>query len=142
MIFKTKNAPEFYLDEGCFIREIINVAEIPNISISQARVEVGQTTELHSLTGVEIYYILMGEGLVELGSAEKRTVERSDVVYISAGQPQRIQNTGKQDLVFLCICLPRFRPQDYAPRWLHLSKFCLSSPPGGQPADLTEYLQN
>lgn len=113
MIFKTTNAPEFYIDEGCFIREIMNIAAIPNVSISQARVEVGKTTQLHSLTGDEMYYILKGKGEVKINKDKNQMVEPGDVAYIKAGQPQKIKNTGVEDLVFLCICTPRFEPENY-----------------------------
>jgi hypothetical protein len=32
----------------------------------------------------------------------------------AAGATQRITNIGRTDLVFLCVCTPRFRPENYA----------------------------
>lgn len=113
MIFKTTDTSEYFLDEGCFIREIMNTAAIPNISIAQARVEVGKTTELHTLTADEMYYILAGEGAVEIAGQPQQIVQVGDVAYIKAAATQRITNTGDQDLVFLCICAPRFTPEKY-----------------------------
>lgn len=113
MIFKTSNASEFYIDEGCFIKEIMNVATIPNVSISQARVEIDKTTQLHALTGDEMYYILRGKGEVEINHGEKQVVEPGDVAYIKAEQAQKIKNIGTVDLVFLCVCTPRFEPENY-----------------------------
>jgi mannose-6-phosphate isomerase-like protein (cupin superfamily) len=34
-------------------------------------------------------------------------------VVIPAGTPQQIENTGTTDLVFLCVCSPRFRQEGY-----------------------------
>ena len=34
-------------------------------------------------------------------------------VWIPAGVPQRISNTGEGDLVFHCLCTPRFRQEAY-----------------------------
>lgn len=113
MIFKTTNTSEYFLDEGCFIREIMNTADIPNVSIAQARVEVGKTTELHTLTADEMYYILSGQGEVEIAGQPKTLVSVGDVAYIKANATQRITNTGKEDLIFLCICAPRFTPEKY-----------------------------
>ena len=113
MIFKTTDAPEFYIDEGCFIRELMNVASLPHLSISQARVKVGKTTELHTLTGDEIYYILKGTGEVTVGENTPQFVEPGTVVYIRAQQAQQIKNSGAEDLLFLCICTPRFEAKDY-----------------------------
>ena len=36
-----------------------------------------------------------------------------DIVLIPAGTPQRIRNPGDEDLVFYCICTPRFDESDY-----------------------------
>jgi mannose-6-phosphate isomerase-like protein (cupin superfamily) len=36
-----------------------------------------------------------------------------DVVVIPAGVPQQISNDGDSDLVFYCICTPRFRKAKY-----------------------------
>ena len=36
-----------------------------------------------------------------------------DVVVIPAGVPQQITNVGDADLVFYCVCTPRFRPDGY-----------------------------
>ena len=30
-----------------------------------------------------------------------------------AGTAQRITNTGESDLIFLCVCMPRFTPDSY-----------------------------
>jgi mannose-6-phosphate isomerase-like protein (cupin superfamily) len=40
-------------------------------------------------------------------------VEPGDVVVIPPLCRQRIANVGKTDLVFLAICTPRFRPENY-----------------------------
>ncbi|MFK7935104.1 MAG: cupin domain-containing protein [Saprospiraceae bacterium] len=113
MIFKTTDTSEYFLDEGCFIREIMNTSDISNVSISQARVEVGKTTELHTLTADEMYYILSGKGEVEIAGNAKQLVTVGDVAYIKAEATQRITNTGDEDLIFLCICAPRFTPDKY-----------------------------
>jgi mannose-6-phosphate isomerase-like protein (cupin superfamily) len=43
-------------------------------------------------------------------------VKAGDVVLIPAGKFQRIANVGKDDLVFLCICTPRFEAKHYHDR--------------------------
>ena len=105
---------EFYTLERCHIVELHNGAEDDACSIARARVDPGVTTQLHSLRGtVERYVILSGQGKVEVGGAEPANVGALDVVTIPAGESQRITNTGTADLVFLCVCTPRFRPKCY-----------------------------
>lgn len=104
---------EFYTAERCYIMELFNAPDCPHSSIARARVKPGVTTQLHSLTGVrEIYVIESGEGIVEIDGKQAR-VAVGDRVDIPAGTPQRITNTGKGDLIFLCLCAPRFKPENY-----------------------------
>ncbi len=105
---------EFYIDEGCFILELCNAPEDPELSIARARVEPGKTTRWHRLKGTtERYVILEGEGRVEVGSLPPQRVKPGDFVLIPPMVRQRITNIGRQDLIFLAICTPPFTPQIY-----------------------------
>jgi mannose-6-phosphate isomerase-like protein (cupin superfamily) len=57
--------------------------------------------------------ILEGIGEVEVGGEPPVSVSPFDVVNIPAGTPQRIRNAGSKDLIFLCVCTPRFRSEAY-----------------------------
>jgi len=50
---------------------------------------------------------------VEVGDGVRQRVAANDVVAIPANVAQRITNTGAEDLVFLCLCSPRFQPECY-----------------------------
>jgi len=115
-------APEFYLSEGCFISEWSNTPEDPDLSIARARVPPGVTTRWHRLAGTtERYVILEGSGRAYVGTTAPWTVGPGDVVRIPPGTPQRIENTGPGELVFLAICTPRFVPEAYEElsQWKH-----------------------
>lgn len=105
---------EFYTSEQCYITELSNTADDPDVSIARARVEPGVTTRWHRLTEtVERYYILTGRGRVEVGELPPQEVNSGDIVLIPAECRQRITNIGSEDLVFLAICTPRFSNADY-----------------------------
>jgi mannose-6-phosphate isomerase-like protein (cupin superfamily) len=105
---------EFYIDEGCFINELSNSDTDPEVSIARARVLPGATTRWHRLAGTaERYVLLSGTGRVEIGRLPAQDVGPGDVVLIPPGSRQRITNLGREDLVFLAICTPRFRPEAY-----------------------------
>jgi mannose-6-phosphate isomerase-like protein (cupin superfamily) len=105
---------EYDTPERCRILESWNREDDPAMSIARARVAPGITTRLHRLTGItERYFILSGEGLVEVSDQTPQPVTAGDVVYIPAGCPQRIRNTGEDDLVFVALCTPRFVPSAY-----------------------------
>lgn len=104
---------EFYTEERCFITEQMNDPTCPEMSLARARVAPGVTTRLHLLRGtVEVYVILSGTGLVEVGGVSAY-VAPGDRVVIPAEATQRITNTGERDLVFQCLCQPRFRVENY-----------------------------
>lgn len=105
---------EYFFREGCYITEIANRADDPAVSIARARVEPGCTTRWHRLRDtVERYVILSGSGVVEIGDERAREVKAGDVIFIPALCPQRIHNSGSDDLIFLAICTPRFLPENY-----------------------------
>lgn len=105
---------EFWISEGCFILELSNTPDDPEASIARARVRPGDTTRWHRLAGTtERYVILEGRGRVAVGDLPPREVGPGDVVRIPPLCPQRISNTGTTDLIFLAICTPRFRPENY-----------------------------
>ncbi|MBW1649699.1 MAG: cupin domain-containing protein [Deltaproteobacteria bacterium] len=105
---------EFYISENCYIIELYNTPEDPNISIARARVKPGNTTRLHRLIGTsERYYIISGKGRLEIGTLQPREVNPGDIAVIPAMCSQRISNIGSEDLIFLCICAPRFTKDIY-----------------------------
>ena len=105
---------EFATPERCRILELSNSADDPDVSIARARVARGTTTRWHRVVGAaERYVILEGTGRVEVGSLAPQEVRAGDVVLIPPSCRQRIANIGTGALVFLCICTPRFRPEDY-----------------------------
>jgi len=105
---------EFYTAEKCFITELSNTSDDPQVSIARARVEPGVTTRRHLLKGTtERYYIVSGRGRVEIGELPPQEVTDGDIVFIPPMCRQRITNTGTDDLIFLAICSPRFVPDAY-----------------------------
>ncbi len=114
IVIKESFDGEFYTEEQCYITELSNSSADPDVSIARARVEPGATTRLHRLSeSFERYYILSGMGEVELGDLPRANVRAGDVVLIPPMCPQRITNIGTDDLIFLAICSPRFRAEDY-----------------------------
>ena len=97
--------------ERCIITENYSTE---NLSIAQARVKPGITTLAHHLTGVnEIYLITSGTGQVDVGDLQPTKVTSGDLIVIPAGCSQRISNIGKNDLIFYCICTPKFTSESY-----------------------------
>jgi mannose-6-phosphate isomerase-like protein (cupin superfamily) len=65
-----------------------------SMSLAEATVGAGQTTEYHlHRTSEEIYYILEGEGLMEI-EGEEEEVSKQQAVIIPSGKKHRITNIG------------------------------------------------
>ena len=106
--------PEVYTSERCYIAEILNDAEYPEVSVARARVSPGITTRLHAVSVIECYVIHSGDGRMFRGDDEPFDVGPGSVVMIPAGAAQKIENSGNTDLVFSCVCAPRWTKECYS----------------------------
>ena len=96
------------------IRELLAPANssLRRQSLAEARVAPGRATRRHCHPDTEeIYYILQGEGRMEL-EGEFRNVGEGDGIVILPGQVHGIRNSGTRELVFLCCCSPPYRDED------------------------------
>jgi mannose-6-phosphate isomerase-like protein (cupin superfamily) len=113
-IIKQDLAKEYFAEERCFILEMTSLEIDNSLSIARARVEPGITTARHVLDRIdERYIITSGQGKMEVGDLSPTDIAAGDIVFIPAGIPQRITNTGQTDLVFYCICTPPFELSCY-----------------------------
>ena len=110
-IVKAKIPYEYLTPERCYIAE--NFSD-KDVSIARATVKPGITTKSHHLKKIrEIYIITAGEGKVTFSGLEPTNVSAGDVIVIPAEASQRITNIGQTDLVFYCVCTPRFTEDCY-----------------------------
>ena len=113
-VWRNEAAMEFLTAERCFILETYNTSNDETLSIARARVPPGVTTAFHAVEGTtERYIIAEGRGRVEVGEMPSAEVGPGDVVVIPPGTRQRIRNLGSTDLIFYCVCTPRFRGKNY-----------------------------
>ena len=113
-VIRPESSGEFFTPERCHILESWNDPSDWAVSIARARVEPGVVTQLHRLRDVEErYLIVQGTGTVNVGELGAITVMAGDIVVIKSGVAQQITNTGNEDLIFYCICSPRFSPECY-----------------------------
>ena len=111
---KQNQKKEFYTAEKCYVTELSNTPDDPDVSIAHARVKSGVTTRWHRLKGTfERYFIISGIGVVEIEEKSPQEVTADDIVLIPPMCRQRITNIGKDDLIFLAICTPRFTQDIY-----------------------------
>jgi mannose-6-phosphate isomerase-like protein (cupin superfamily) len=105
------DALEYDFRVGCRILELANRQADPELSIAWVRMPARTTTRWHRLRGTSRrFVILSGQGLVEVGDLPATPVGPGAVVQIPPLCRQRITATGPDELVFLALCTPRFRP--------------------------------
>jgi len=113
-VARPNESKEFTTAERCSILEVWNDPSDPGASIARARVAPGITTQPHRLHGVvERYLIIEGTGFVRIGDSIEQAVAPGDVVVIPAEVTQQITNAGDSNLVFYCVCSPRFTRECY-----------------------------
>ena len=113
-VHRADEGDEYFFEEGCYVLELANTPEHDDLSIARIRVPPGKHTRWHRLErSIERYVILSGVGEVEVGGEPPRRVIAGDVVRIPENTRQRIANQGSSDLIFLALCTPRFRKDDY-----------------------------
>jgi mannose-6-phosphate isomerase-like protein (cupin superfamily) len=106
--------PAFITKDGSEIRELLAHRNscIRNQTLAEARLPVSASTTPHRHPKTEeIYYILQGQGLMQVGQ-ETSSVVPGDAIAIPPGELHTITNTGSEILLFLCCCAPGYEHED------------------------------
>ncbi len=111
-ILQIASQKPFTTKDGSTIRSILDRANAPveNQSLAEATVPAGTATERHyHKASEEFYFILEGEGTMEIDGEEKK-VRPGDAILIPPHA--RHQITCASDLRFLCCCAPPYSHED------------------------------
>ena len=114
LIRKLRDCEEFIAGDRTILRELFHPDKQPvnlGYSLASAIVAVGDTSQSHSLSTSEVYYILSGVGEMHI-AGETQLVEAGDAIYIPPDAKQFITNTGSEPLIFICIVDPAWRKED------------------------------
>ena len=114
LLIDPENCQEFMAGDGSLLRQLLHPDKIDmacRYSLCHATVRSGQSTKPHRLRTSEVYYIIEGEGEMEIDD-ESSAVRAGMAVYIPPNSTQHIRNTGPSDLKFLCIVDPAWREED------------------------------
>jgi len=113
MIKRGHRGAGYESSERCHVVELLNDATNPQVSLARIEVAPDTTTQLHSLNVDEWYVIEKGRGDMKIDDQPLTPLKAGDWVAISKGGAQQITNTGSGNLVFLCVCLPRYADAGY-----------------------------
>jgi mannose-6-phosphate isomerase-like protein (cupin superfamily) len=116
IVVNRDDVPVFQTKDTSLIREILAPRNAPDAvvrqSLAEATLPPGAATEPHFHPNTEeLYYLLRGTGRMRFPESE-REVGPGDAIPIPPGAPHQIVNTGTEDLVFLCCCVPAYEHED------------------------------
>ena len=113
-VWNIEQVEPFTTKDGSEIRELLahRNSSIRNQTLAEARLPIGGCTAAHHhVKTEEIYYILEGQGRMQVGD-ESRDVGPGDAIAIPPGAFHQISNTSDATLKFLCCCAPGYEHDD------------------------------
>ena len=114
LIKRLKDCTEILAGDRTRLRELLHPARDAvdiRCSLATAWLAPGASSQAHRLKTSEIFYLVRGTGMMHIGE-EATEVTTGDAVYIPPGSVQWLENTGKDEIEFLCIVDPAWRPED------------------------------
>jgi len=114
LLRRLRDCDEFIAGDLIRLREILHPDKLGidiHYSLAHATLPPGRTSQPHYLYSSEVYYIISGKGIMHINSQIEQ-VEEGSTIYIPPKSIQFIENTGSQDLVFLCIVDPAWKKED------------------------------
>lgn len=108
-----KETDEFVAGDATHLREILHPHNDPvklGYSIAHAYIKPGQSSFPHKLTGSEVYHIIAGKGIIHI-DGESQVIRQGDTIYVPPKGLQFVENTGKENLTFICIVEPAWTPE-------------------------------
>jgi mannose-6-phosphate isomerase-like protein (cupin superfamily) len=113
-VHSLESADAFVTADGSTIRELFGLPTggVVNQSLAEATLAPEQATQRHyHRDSEEIYFVLDGEGEMEL-DGERRRVVPGDAVAIPPGAWHELRAVGDRPLRILCCCAPPYRHED------------------------------
>ncbi|KAF6244019.1 cupin domain-containing protein [Nitrosopumilus sp. b1] len=115
MSFKDLNEVEtIHGNEGTIIRQLFhphNTLDGIRYSIAHFTLNQGKKSSKHKLKSSEVYYFLKGNGIIHVDDTSLK-VKTGSVIYVPPMSPQHVENTGSENLEFLCIVDPAWKQDD------------------------------
>jgi mannose-6-phosphate isomerase-like protein (cupin superfamily) len=115
-VFKVRpsDRPEFLAGDHTRLREVFHPAKHPlklGYSLAHGTLGPGQRSKWHVLDSSEVYYFIAGNGRFMVDD-QVTNVEAGTTLYVPPGGKQSLENTGSQDIEFLCVVDPAWKVED------------------------------
>lgn len=115
-MFKVRpsDRPEFLAGDHTRLREVLHPVKHPlklSYSLAHGTLGPGQRSKWHVLNSSEVYYFITGNGRFMVDD-QVTSIEAGMTVYVPPGRKQSLENTGSQDIEFLCVVDPAWKIED------------------------------
>jgi len=114
LVKRLRDAKEITAGDRTRLRELLHPARDAagvRYSLAVAWLAPGKRSQAHRLKTSEVYYLVRGSGVMHIGDESAR-VEAGDAVYIQPRAVQWLENIGTDEVEFICIVDPAWRPED------------------------------
>jgi len=105
---------EFLAGDHTVLRELLHPAKHAvklGYSLVHGTLPARQRSKWHALTSSEVYYFIAGQGTMMVND-EACDVVAGSMVYVPPGAKQSLENTGPDEIEFLCLVDPAWRMED------------------------------
>ena len=105
---------EILAGDKTLLRELLHPSRDPaaiRYSLAHAKLQAGTASTPHRLKTSEVYYFISGHGLMHV-DGDTTSVAGEQALYVPPGAVQHLENTGPDELVFLCIVDPPWKLED------------------------------
>ena len=110
---KNLESPEFDAADKTILSELVHPVNdnlTIGFSVARARLPLGTASLAHRLASSELYYILNGKGKLHIDDTSV-VLETGYSALVPANALQYIENISDDELLFLCIVEPYWRPE-------------------------------
>lgn len=115
IIINKTDYPSLIMNQGGEkIQEVlgVNAGNVYSHSIAEITIPPGGTAVPHYHKNTEeTYLILSGNATLEI-QEEQLSLTAGDTVLIEPNEIHQIKNNGKDNLVFIAVCVPAWQPED------------------------------
>jgi len=105
---------EILAGDKTILRELLHPSRDPatiRYSLAHAKLLPRTASLPHHLKTSEVYYFISGRGRMHV-NGDTTEVGPDQAVYVPPGAEQNVENSGTDDLVFLCIVDPAWKAED------------------------------
>ena len=105
---------EFLAGDHTVLRELLHPGKQAvqlGYSLAHGTLAAGRRSKWHKLASSEVYYFIAGQGMMTV-DGNTHPVEAGSVIYVPPGGTQSLENSGIDDIEFLCLVDPAWRIED------------------------------